>query len=334
MLSNLIVVADRDFKKDGPAIGSGSYGEVFRGQDVRQTPARPIAVKVLKEPIADFEHTKAFIRELSVMASLHHPGTLELIGFTFPSKPDERIQILTPLMENGTVDSAVKKERKAMAPPGWNGTAKSRVVFGVAAIMDYMHAQGFIHRDLKTENVFLNGEFEPVIADFGLSRVVDITMTMAVGSPVYMAPELYSDDNDDQYGGAVDVYAYGVLLYQMFTDSLALDDADRPIRSSQQLMMRVLKGARLKRVPGIPDFFWELITSCWQQKPGDRPRFADILEVLRAREREWIFPGTDLDALHEYEDRISPKGISLADLSDDDEEDEELPPSLYSSMRY
>ena len=305
MLIEYVVAEGTDFTKSSKLLGAGNFGAAYEGSYLRTTPPRPIAVKVLTRGIGGVAEQRRLVRELSIMAQLRHPGTLELVGFTFPTPPEESVQILTPLMENGALDKVLEKERKGCAPTEWNGTAKSCVVFGVAAAMAYAHSKNILHRDLKPANVFLDRNFEPVIADFGLSRVQGVEMTIALGSPLFMAPELFIDAYGDHYTEAVDVYAYGVFLYQMFTGSLELDDGKGVARSPPALMRRVMAGARLKRVPEIDDFYWNLSTSCWQGDPSARPTFLQIVEEFLENENKekWVFPGTDDSARQVCSDR-------------------------------
>ena len=84
-------------------------------------------------------------------------------------------------MPNGTVADLLKKEREGNPDPRWDATKKSICVFGVAAAMAYVHSKGILHRDLKTANVFVNDQFEPVIGDFGLARMVNFYQFMVGG---------------------------------------------------------------------------------------------------------------------------------------------------------
>ena len=307
-------LSPKDFDVDkSKRLGHGMYGDVFEGTDKRTAPPMPVAVKVPLREVT-FDDWGAFLRELEVLARMKHAGTLRLIGFHIPGTVNCGPTILTPLMPGGTVADLLKKERAGNPDPRWDATKKSICVFGVAAAMAYVHSKGVLHRDLKTANVFVNDQFEPVIGDFGLARMVDLNMTLDVGAPLYMAPELHSDEKYGKYTGAVDVYAYAVFLFQMFSDSMTLDDNSRPPTSVQQWMMRVGRGARLARPPGgaIPDFYWDLIVRCWDQNPSKRPTFVEILAKLQKNRASYAFPGADLGALEAYERRIL-EGVELVD---------------------
>jgi serine/threonine protein kinase len=217
--------------------------------------------------------------------------------------------VVTELMPNGSLSDVLDKWLSGNPPPGFGPTELSKCIFGVAVTMAQVHTKGAIHRDLKPGNVFLDEAFEPRIADFGLARLVEdsINMTMAVGCPLYMAPELYA--GSEGYGLPVDVYAYGVLLYQVFTKELQLDEPPpgKPSgkssgQASTVMVPRIVKGARLRRHPNIPDMFWELITQCWSQNPRDRPSFSEIVDQMRGG--AFVIRGTDMERYREYQERI------------------------------
>jgi serine/threonine protein kinase len=173
--------------------------------------------------------------------------------------------------------------------------------------MQYVHGSNIIHRDLKLANVLLNKDCEPCICDFGLAKYLaaEAAQTMNVGTPLCMAPELFDQGGENLYTDKIDVYAYGVMIYQMFSDNLRLDDRpDQPFINIYDWVERVRRGARLIRVDGISDFYWDLITGCWAQGPARRPTFAEIVAIFRKHREKYALPGCDLKALEEYENRI------------------------------
>ena len=298
MLSEFLLAKD-DYEYHGKKIGEGSFGRVYEGTCVK-TGATPVAVKIPKQEVTFYDWTLNF-RELQMLATARHCGTLQMIGFYIPQEQGKGPVIVTPIMRNGTAGDALSKQYKGIEDERWNATAKSKYVFGVAAAMMYLHSRGIVHRDLKPGNVFLNDEFEPVIGDFGLSRMCNLQMTESRGSPLWMAPELIGSE---KYNGKVDVYSYGVMLFQLFSGSCTLDDRRPPTGSRDVFLKRIAGGARLARVNGIPEFYWNLITQCWDQSPDVRPNFVQIVEGLQAKRESYAFPGCDLDALKAYEERV------------------------------
>ena len=260
---------------------------------------RDVAIRVWE--VEDERFRKYFWREVSILAELRHEAVIRLIAIV-----PERGMVVVPWMENGTVEDVLKRERNGNAPVGWNATKKSIVLFGTAVAMAYIHSKDITHRRLRPDNVLLNGNFEPVVSGIYVTSY-DYLDVAVRPSPLFLAPEVISGDGWTKGG---DVYSYAVFLHQMFTDSDRFDWGDRQIRSAQLLLRAVTQGCRLARVPEIPDFVWDCICACWDEKPENRPSFVEIVKVLRTNTEKWAFPGTDLDALREYQTRIM-RGVQI-----------------------
>jgi serine/threonine protein kinase len=184
-----------------------------------------------------------------------------------------------------------------------DATRKSKIIFGVVAGMASLHARGVLYRDLKPDNIFLNQEFEPVIGDFGISRYCanDLNHTRNTGTPLFMAPECWEED--ETYDFPVDVFPFAVTLYSLFGAPTALDDGQGAPRSAQGLLSRVSQGARFVRKPEIPDYHWSVIVDCWKRDPALRPEFFALLEAFH-RGHEYILAGADRAAVLEYEAKV------------------------------
>jgi serine/threonine protein kinase len=292
----------------GDLLGKGAYGEVYLATE-KSTGAQ-VAVKFLFD-VADLGEQRSFIREVSVPVRLDMPGIVKLIGFRFAEIPDPRTphddstraRIVTEYMKHGTFASMTTDRHKGIVNPHFGPTEFSKVIFGVASVMAKVHQRKVIHRDLKAQNIFLDDHWEMKIADFGLSRVVSVgtQMTMSVGTPLYMAPELFNDDN--HYDEKVDVYAYAIMLYQIFSAKVELTSG--PARTSQQLMMRIMAGVRFVKPEGISEPFWELIQKCWDRSPAKRPSFAAITALMIKDPEKFVLPGTDMVKYKEYQKRIN-----------------------------
>ena len=250
------------------------------------------------------DEKKLLMRQLTFLRE-RHPLIVELVGCgtMADGEANQFFMALKPAPYL-TLQNVLERERKGTAVDGWDATSKSKCVFGIAGAMCVVHSLNYLHRDLKPVAVQLDEHLEPVLGELDLVRPYDPNMTMSVGSPLFMAPELWSDDFGDQYDNKIDVFSFAVVLRSFFTDSHELDDDPKLPKSPQALMMRVGRGARLARVEGIPDFYWELITSCWSQDPKKRPSFQEIVALLHENTEKYIFPGADLAAVKEYESRI------------------------------
>jgi serine/threonine protein kinase len=290
-------------------LGKGTFGAAYLA--TRAGSDEQVAVKLAFEEL-ESDNQVSFIRELQILAKNEHPATLRLLGFSLSPYPDrdERGPVLiTTLMANGSLESALKKAR-SKAPPWWTPTVKSKIVFGIAAGMDYVHNQQVMHRDLKPDNIFLDANYEPVIADFGLSRSFNgdvLQQTLQIGSPLFMAPEIISAHESPgtrQYDFRVDVYSYAMILYALFNraQTPSYEGGGRP-KTIAELTRHVTSGRRYAKLPEIPEFYWGLIEDCW--KPGweSRPHFREIVDTLR-KDHAYALEGADIAQLIEYEDRL------------------------------
>lgn len=317
-------------------LGVGSFGVVFLAKD-KKNGGKEVALKVVETILSDNERKdqQNILNEVYVPSYLNLPGIVRLVGFRFPltneQKADKSLVLpkmkytdirgapsatdfsgsimVTELMPNGSLEKITKQYIKANGKSTiLNPTIRTKILFGIAATMKRVHAMKVFHRDLKLENVFLDENFEPRIADFGLAKIVSdfITQTMSIGTPFYMAPELFID-GDEQYTNKVDVYAFGMLIYITFEDQIQLA-VKKAVRSSEQYMMNIAKGIRPKKSDKIPELYWDLLCKCWAQDPEERPTFTEITSILRSDEYaiEEYGQQTDLNALHEYWDRIDP----------------------------
>ena len=157
---------------------------------------------------------------------------------------------------------------------------KLKIMYGIAKCMMYVHLEGIIHRDLKPENVLLDTDLGVRLCDFGFARKcnINVTMTQHIGTPLYEAPETYSDGH---YDNKADVFSYGVLMYAM----LCRDEQwvfESGIKATEPMItQKAIKSGQRYQQGDIGDVYWRLITRCWEDNPEDRPSFREIVEYFR-----------------------------------------------------
>src|SRR5258708_9361052 len=207
-------------------IRSGGMGAVYEGRQ-RTAFDRRVAIKViLGTYAADPDMRRRFAREARIVAQLHHPHILPLIEF---GDEDGILYLVMPYIEGGTLTGYLRR-----ALPDLDEV--TAIFLQLLDAVEYAHEEGLIHRDIKSSNVLLEarrgGSPYVYLADFGLVRYSEQADTEQVGKPIpldqipgtphYMAPE--------QARGivttATDIYALGVLLYQMLVGELPYDDPD------------------------------------------------------------------------------------------------------------
>ena len=281
-------------------IGSGSSAEVFRARDNRT--GQIVAFKQLFG-LDEARDYCTFVREISIPLGLRIPGIVQVLGFGWPKNTtgENRPFIVTELMTKGTLADVVAKRLSGTPDPNFGPTEWTKALYGIVFTMKQFHSVGAVHRDLRPQNVFLNDQYEVKIADFGLAKMgIDIRQTQNVGSPQFMAPELIRGEGYDK---SVDVYAYAVLAYTTFTNNSELDGDRATKEQTGRFMRRITEGFRLKRVPEIPDQWFDLISRCWLDDPVSRPTFAQILEEMEASDR-YVIEGTNIREYHRYRDRL------------------------------
>jgi serine/threonine-protein kinase len=195
-------------------IGRGGMGIVYRAYHPRLQ--RWAAIKLLP-PFGNTEEARQrFEREARAVARLRHRNILSVFDFgDFNGQP----YMVTEYMPNGSLQERLPKE--PLAPE-----QAIELLRPLAEALDYAHDQGIVHRDVKPANVFLDGEWQPVLADFGLAKMFSedsITMSGTVsGTPSHMAPE-QARGNDPT--GKADLYALAVIAFQLLTGRLPFTGA-------------------------------------------------------------------------------------------------------------
>jgi serine/threonine protein kinase len=212
-------------------LGRGGMAEVYLG--MHTTLSRPVAVKILHGYLDEQDDlSERFTREARVAAGLRHPNIVQVYDFdVFDGRP----YIVMEYINGPSLHSYLHSlhERDALMPLGMI----RRLVPMIASALDYAHSQGLIHRDIKPGNILLQSrtekivlgeplpqDVEPLLADFGLVRVLDAAKQTSsgviTGTPAYMSPE--------QARGLVtnystDVYSFGVLLYELLSGTLPFE---------------------------------------------------------------------------------------------------------------
>ena len=224
---------------------------------------------------------KIFEREISNLIALNHPCIVTLSGYALPcSVTKYRFVVFTEYVSGGSLSDAISLSSSSDSRFLWfDSTARAVIVVGIVHSMKYIHSNGIIHRDLKPSNVLLDEQHRPRICDFGSSRVLanDQTLTQSPQLTMYYAAPEFGDEDTD-YDSKVDVYAFGMMLYEIVTGRLALRHLNQ-----YQLMPFIVRGKR----PEIPDkvlpFTRSMITRCWSGDPSQRPSFSEIYSELVAQ---------------------------------------------------
>lgn len=276
-LAGSFTIADERYVVD-ELIGQGATSIVFGGN--HRTLSRPVAVKVLRPEVArDEEAQQRFLREARSASRLSHENVVGVLDFGW----DDDLGVTYLVMERVHAESlAAELSQRGRVP--WREASQllAQVSRGVAAA----HALGIVHRDLSPRNVLLvevGGRRVAKLCDFGLSRRVDggdrVTSQGAwVGTPSYMAPEQVEHATSDAVEPAVDVYAIGVIAYEMLTGHLPVVGAS----ATEVLAVKAGEEPSLgfSAELGLPDELSALIGRCLSRSPSARPTAAELERAL------------------------------------------------------
>jgi serine/threonine-protein kinase len=204
-------------------LGHGAMASVFRARDSQL--GRDVAVKVMGMTIATRgEGAERFRREAHAVAALKHPGIVEIYDFV-DATAEEPSYIVAELIEGPTLRRLMDERQARLLPE-----VAALIALPLAEALATAHARGIVHRDVKPDNVMIEhggDRSRVVITDFGVAHITGMeTMTASgalVGSPAYMAPE---QARAHEIGPGTDIWALGVLLYEMATGCLPFPGKD------------------------------------------------------------------------------------------------------------
>jgi hypothetical protein len=256
-------------------IGRGGMATVYKAYQ----PAleRYVAVKVMHEQLVaeDPQFFKRFQREARAVAALRHPNIVQVFDF---GVEDGVPYMVMEYLEGVTLKHELQAltARGETMPPGEAG----RIFQAIAGAVDHAHGQGMAHRDLKPANVMLTAKGEVVLTDFGIARIVGGTQYTAtgaiLGTPAYMSPEQGQGQGGDERS---DVYALGVILYEMVTGRVPFD-ADTPLAVIYKHISDPLPLPR-RLNPALPEGVEQVILKAMAKRPEDRyQRVADMADAL------------------------------------------------------
>jgi DNA-binding SARP family transcriptional activator len=278
----------------GAELGRGGMGTVYRAHDT--VLERDVAIKVLDKTGLGTEGRARLLREAQMVAQLNHPNIVTVYDVGEAALPAGSGRAV-PFIVMEFVESTTLHERR---PESWEEILT--ITRQVCAALDHAHTNGIVHRDLKPENVALTPDGTVKLMDFGLARSMASRLTgegTVTGTVFYLAPELALGRDFD---GRADLYALGVMLYELTTGRLPFM-ADDPVAVISQHLHAPVVPPRAKN-DQIPPALDALIVRLLSKDPADRP--ASASEVLRMLEQpsfldQEAVPAEELSVLERIE---------------------------------
>ncbi|XP_004574268.1 serine/threonine-protein kinase A-Raf [Maylandia zebra] len=249
-------------------IGSGSFGTVFKGKWHGD-----VAIKILKVKEPTPEQLQAFKNEMQVLRKTRHVNILLFMGFM--TKPN--FAIITQWCEGSSLYRHLH-----VLESKFDTVRRIDVARQTAQGMDYLHAKNIIHRDLKSNNIFLHEGWTVKIGDFGLATVKarwtgSQQVEQPSGSILWMAPEVIRMQDTNPYTFQSDVYGYGVVLFELMSGTLPYSN----INNRDQIIFMVGRGYLSPDLSKLystsPKAMKRLIVDCLKFKRDERPLFPQIL---------------------------------------------------------
>ncbi|KAK9066100.1 hypothetical protein SSX86_015502 [Deinandra increscens subsp. villosa] len=223
-------------------LGHGTYGTVYYGLLRDQE----VAIKRMTET-----KTKEFMAEMKVLCKVHHRNLVELIGY---AASDDELFLIYEYAQKGSLKSHLHDPQNKDHPTlSW--IMRVQIALDTARGLEYIHEHTkphYVHRDVKTSNILLDGDFKAKISDFGMAKLVgrsndgEASVTRVVGTYGYLAPEYL---RDGLATAKSDVYAFGVILFEMISGKDAIIRTEAGVaknserRTLASVMMAVLKNA-------------------------------------------------------------------------------------------
>lgn len=242
-------------------LGSGGMATVFLADP--EAGGDRVAIKVMRAPPgADHEWSARFLREASILTKFSHPNIVQVIA-AGQSNGDH--YLVMEYLDHGDLTTWIKQ--------GLQPADALRLLRSLALALDYAHRQGYIHRDVKPDNVLFRADGTPVLTDFGVARPrrTDSRLTqvgMVVGTPRYMSPEQHKGLDVDT---RTDIYALGIVFYEMLTREVPFDGND-----SMSIGIKHLTEA-VPRLPASLARFQRLLDNLLAKNPADRIAQGDTL---------------------------------------------------------
>jgi serine/threonine protein kinase len=255
-------------------LGQGGMASIYYGLDVRLK--RRVAIKVINAPLrTDFEYVARFGREAQAIARLEHPHIVRLYRY---GEDKGLLYMVMQYVDGADLASVLAEHREAgsLIEPEDAG----RIAREVCLALDYAHAHGVIHRDVKPSNIMLDKQGHVYLADFGLALLTEFgTRGEVLGSPRYIAPE--QAISSAEVVPQSDLYAVGVILYEMFTGEIPFD-ADEPMEIALMHMSKSPRPPRSLR-PQISPALESVILKALAKDPAQR--YQSGAELAHALER-------------------------------------------------
>jgi serine/threonine protein kinase len=241
-------------------VARSGMASIYRAVDTRDN--KPVAIKIPHpEMEADVVLFDRFKREQEIGEKLDHPGVMKV----FPNDGHTRIYMVMEWVDGHLLREELSGQRKLPVERAVRITAR------VCDALDYIHSQGVVHRDLKPENIMVGGDDKIKLIDFGIAghegsrRLTFAKLSNVMGTPDYISPEQVKGKRGD---GRSDIYAMGVMLYEMLTGKVPFSGANPFLTMNERLLNNPVPPREID--PSITPELQEIIYRAIERDPKNR----------------------------------------------------------------
>ena len=255
-------------------LGEGSFGKAYLAKCDKED-KKYVIKQVMMEGMTDQEKRETF-NEAAILKKLDHPNIIKFKEVFLQRKPTEALNIVTEFADGGDLSQKIEQQKKKPFP-------ESQILDYITQIclaLQHIHKKKIIHRDLKSGNVFLMKSGIVKLGDFGIAKGLKSTWEKAktmVGTPYYLSPEIITNK---PYDSKSDIWALGVLLYELMTFKMPFNAVSLPL-----LSIKINRGV-YQPPPGIySSEIKDLLKKCLTLEPEKRPSIDEILKLPLIKNR-------------------------------------------------
>ena len=254
-------------------LGEGAFGKAYLAKTDKDQ-NQYVIKQVIMAGLTDQEKREAF-NEAVILKKLDHPNIIKFKEVFLQRKPKEALNIVTEFADGGDLNEKIKQQNKKPFP-------ESQILDYITQIclaIQHIHGKKIIHRDLKSNNVFLMKSGIVKLGDFGISRAVKTweKAKTLVGTPYYLAPEIIENN---PYDSKCDIWALGVLLYELMTFQMPFNAISLPL-----LSIKIKRGVYKPPSSTYSKELRDLLKSLLTLDPDERPSINDILKLPLIKDR-------------------------------------------------
>jgi eukaryotic-like serine/threonine-protein kinase len=248
----------------------GGMSHVYRGRDT--VIDRPVVVKLLTvDACRDAEAKARFLQEARLAGNIQHENIVSVFDF---GEHEGRPFIVMEYLKGEDLRDAIRASHTGSL------IDRMKIALEIAEALEYVNGRGIVHRDIKPENVHIDPKGRVKLMDFGIAKTADLSLTktgMTMGTPYYMAPEQVAGK---PVTPLVDIYAFGMLFYELLTGLRAVNG--ETIESVLYQILNVPLDPAPMVEAGVPPQARALVLRCVEKKAEDRPQsFRAVVEELR-----------------------------------------------------